>query len=95
MAQYPESYLSIAEVIGEDAARALCAVFGGEAIYIPKLDSVENAQRVAAIRREYNGVNIPQLARKHNLTIRRVQQIVENERPVLPGQVNMFDAQAK
>lgn len=34
MAQYPESYLSIAEVIGEDAARALCAVFGGEAIYI-------------------------------------------------------------
>ena len=40
-------------------------------------------------------MNIPQLARKHNLTIRRVQQIVENERPVLPGQVNMFDAQAK
>lgn len=90
MPQYPESYYTIAEVIGEDAARKLCEAFGGEAIYVPKSDSLESVERVAAIRQEYNGANVPQLARKYGLTTRRVQRIVENERPVMPGQMDMF-----
>lgn len=91
MAQYPESYYSIAEIIGEDAARKLCEVYGGEAIYIPKVESLMAVERLALIRREYNGRNVAALAKKHNLTERRVQQMVEDLPGVLPGQTHMFE----
>lgn len=91
MARYPESYSTIAEIIGEEATRKLCEAFGGEAIYVPKAESVGNAERVAAIRREYNGGNVALLARQYGLTTRRVQQIVEGEPGTLPGQLDMFD----
>lgn len=91
MARYPESYSTIAEVIGEEATRKLCEAFGGEAIYVPKAESVENAERLASIRREYNGGNVALLARRYGLTTRRVQQIVEGEAGTLPGQMDMFE----
>lgn len=92
MAQYPESYYSIAEIIGEDAARKLCEAYGGEAIYIPKVESLLAVERVAQIRQEYNGQNVTKLAKKYKLTERRVQQIVEDLPGVLPGQTSMFGA---
>jgi Mor family transcriptional regulator len=91
MAQYPDSYYSIAEVIGDEAARKLCEAYGGEAIYVPKLDTLEAVERVAAIRREYNGSNVAKLARKYNLTQMRVYQIVQDLNPQIDGQISMLD----
>ena len=92
MAQYPESYNSIAEIIGEGAARKLCEAYGGEAIYIPKVESLQAVERVTRIRQEYNGQNVTKLAKRYKLTERRVQQIVEDLPGVLPGQLSMFRA---
>lgn len=49
MPRYPESYYSIAEIIGEEAARKLCEVYGGDTLYLPKpesLDAVDKAGRL-------------------------------------------------
>lgn len=91
MAQYPESYYSIASVIGDDAARKLCEAFGGEAIYVPKLDTLEAVERVARIRDEYNGSNVAHIARKYNLTQMRVYQIVQDLNPQIDGQISILD----
>lgn len=89
----PSSYLVLEDAIGEEAAKALCRAFGGEALYIPKIETLEKISQQEAIRKAYNGANVRQLAKQYNLTPRRVQQIVENERPVLPGQVTFFGGQ--
>lgn len=91
MAKRPESYNQLVEIIGDEAARKLCEAVGGEAIYVPKLDTVDNAQRIMDIRAEYNGANTPMLSRKYGLTTRRIQQIVDASSPVLPGQMDMFN----
>lgn len=90
MAQTPESFNQLVDILGEGAARKLCEAVGGEAIYIPKLDTVDNARRILDIRAEFNGANTPFLARKYGLTTRRIQQIVEAGAPTLPGRVDMF-----
>lgn len=55
------------------ADRLRFRVGGGELKYVPKID---RQQRAAQVRAEFKGDNIDDLARKHNLTPRRVRQIV-------------------
>lgn len=91
MGREPTMHIDIARVIGDDAMRKLCREFGGDAIYIPKLDSVDNLRSAQRIREEYNGSNIVRLAKKYNLTPRRIQQIVEGLTPRLQGQMDIDD----
>lgn len=46
---------------------------GGEKSYI---GSIDRRKRDAAIRQQFNGCNLAELARTHGLTPRRVQQIL-------------------
>ena len=52
------------------------AHYGGNQIYIPRGDKFNRAKLHAAIRREFNGRNYAELARRHGLTEMRVRQIV-------------------
>lgn len=79
--QLPEVYQEMAEVIGVDQTIALARVFSGSSVYFPKLDRSLLAQRNAAIRCEFNGANIKQLARKWSLSARHVRHIVNPPRP--------------
>lgn len=54
----------------------LCLNLGGEAHYLPKLSRLERQRRNAAIRAAFDGRNLPELAKKHGISERRVRQIV-------------------
>lgn len=91
MAKYPESYYTIADIIGDEAARKLCEAMGGDTVYLPKPESLDAADRAERIRAEYTGGNVKELALKYNLTRMRVYQIINGLNPQLDGQINMTD----
>lgn len=79
--QLPEVYQEMAEVIGVDQTMQLAQVFSGSSVYFPKLDRSLLDVRNAAIRRDFNGANIKQLARRWGLSARHVRHIVNPPRP--------------
>lgn len=67
----------MADLIGEAAALKVREEFGGLVISIPKLDGVQRKQRDDTIKTEYDsGVKVGALARKYNLTIRQIYNIL-------------------
>lgn len=91
MSQYPSSFYTVAEIIGDEAARKLCEAFGGDTIYVPKVETLDSADRVAEIRAAYNGSNIKALAERYGLTRMRVYQIVGDMLPKIDGQMDIDD----
>lgn len=74
----PKSYEEIKEAIGEAACDKLCDTFGGEMIYIPKIDRIKTNKRNQDIRHEYEkGTSIEKIARKYRVTTRRIRQIIK------------------
>jgi Mor family transcriptional regulator len=68
----------MADLIGDEAARKVREEFGGLIVSIPKLDGFHREQRDDSIRAEYDkGAKVGGLARKHNLTIRHIYNILE------------------
>lgn len=49
---------------------------GGGVIYLPKLDTLRRLKRERAIRQQFKGNNVAQLARQHGLSEMRVRQIL-------------------
>lgn len=83
----------LAEVIGLDGFKNLVREFGGTSrLYVPTLDTVVLPVRDELIRREYDGTNAMELARKWNLTERWIYEIVKDirARPI-DGQISLFD----
>lgn len=76
----PAELRQIADLIGLESVLALVRARGGEAIYIPKQDSVAAAARNRAIRAQFNGHNHAELARRYNLTVRWVNEIISEGR---------------
>ena len=74
--QLPEAHRRLAEAIGVGPALKLSEMFGGEVIYIPKLDNVYARARARRILKEYDGLNTRSLARKYRISTRSVQRIV-------------------
>jgi len=72
----PEIYQDLVNTVGLDGALALGREFGGMSLYLPKIESAMRNWRDINIRREFNGANITELARKHRLTTARVRQIL-------------------
>lgn len=94
MGRKPTNHLEIGRIIGMEAALKLCAEYGGEDIYIPKLENVMDNSS-AQIVREYNGYNVRELSRRYNLTERRIYQIVQGVGiKQIDGQIT-FDDMAK
>jgi Mor family transcriptional regulator len=67
-------------IIGVERMLALCEVFGGSTIYIPKKERFLLQAGNKAIRCEFNRQNYRQLASKYGLAERRIRQIVAESR---------------
>lgn len=69
----------LAEVIGIDAFKKLVEVYGGSSIlYVPNFTNLRVTVRDRRLVQEYNsGKTVKQLARKYQLSERRVHQIIQ------------------
>lgn len=74
--QLPQPYQSLASQIGLEYAMIIAEEFGGTHVYFPKLDTVIRDARDTKIKKEFNGRNYKELARKYNLTEIWVRKIV-------------------
>lgn len=68
----------LAEVIGMEPFKKLVAVYGGSGVlYVPNLVKLRTVVRDRQLIREYQGgVKIRHLARKYQISERRVRQII-------------------
>jgi hypothetical protein len=71
-----------------EAERIARAAWGGDRPYVAKVGESQHqaiSERDRAIVREYRrGAHLPLLARRHGLSLRRVQEIVAPTRPMTP-----------
>ena len=79
LSMLPEVYQDLAQTVGLDGALALGEEFGGMSLYLPKIESALRFWRDEKIKREFDGANVVQLARKYRLTSTRVRQILRGE----------------
>lgn len=71
----------LATLMGSPASKALAKVYGGSRINIPKKDAILRQLRIKEIQSARSkGASIDSLARKHNLSRRRVQQLLAQAR---------------
>lgn len=68
-------YKKIAAAIGPENFVKLAEVVGGATIYIPKPESLTRPVRDARIKKEFNGYNHLELARRYDVTVRWVRQL--------------------
>lgn len=72
----PPDFQDLAAEICFEATVKLIESRGGEGLYIPKPEKVLRAARDRAIRREFDGTNHRELARKYGLTVTWIRAIV-------------------
>lgn len=75
----PESYQEVARIVGVHNAIRLSKHLGGLYFYYQKLDSLLLPLRDEKIRKEFNGCNHRELARKYNLTESWIREIVQRK----------------
>lgn len=73
----PEDIAWLCDIVGMERFLKIIDTAGGEFLYLPKRQTLEQPLRRAAICREFNGGNFKQLARKYGITERRVRTIVK------------------
>ena len=94
-----ENHRAIADAVGMDGLKLLCAAFGGSSIYIPQFKELAKNRVYKCIYTEYNGNNIKELAIKYDVSESTVYNIIRdritkgNMKKVLPGQMNIADLQ--
>lgn len=79
---------TVAGEIGVDNLVKLAELVGGANIYIPKAESFVRPVLHEKIKKEYNGYNAPQLARKYGITERWIRQICGED---IPGQMELSE----
>ncbi|MCD4674955.1 MAG: hypothetical protein K8S18_03035 [Desulfobacula sp.] len=79
--------VDVAENIGLSAAKKLLTVFGGEAIYFHKPESVIRAARDRKIYKEFKIDNYRQLATRYKLTTRQIRVIIQEQRRQNPKSI--------
>ncbi|MCY9757395.1 hypothetical protein M5X00_24515 [Paenibacillus alvei] len=90
----PEPYRKYAELIGTDNLIKLARQNGGDHVYIPTMDFFLRPVRDRRIIEEYDGYNHRQLARKYDLSERRIREICEGVHPTArrdENQLQLFD----
>ena len=75
----PESYQTVAQIVGMENALKLSQHLGGTCFYYPQIDTLLRAKRDERIRKEFNGANHRELARKYNLTESWIRSIVQRQ----------------
>lgn len=88
----------LAELVGIEAYKKIVERFGGNYIYIQKLDTYQRLLRNEDIRKRFNGYNFKELAHLYSLTTNQIRSIVsdivadkKNQPP--KGQISLFDIQ--
>lgn len=75
----PESRSKLlTDIVGAESARQLCERFGGQELDLPKYDKVAQQLRDVAIRAERPGASLNELAARHDLTRRHIQNILRD-----------------
>lgn len=77
----PERYRPIAELIGLENLIKLADYSKGDTFYIPTSDFFLRPIRDQRIREEFRGGNSHELAKKYDLSERRIREICEGVRP--------------
>lgn len=75
MDMIPEAYRDLAELVGIEGLVKLAQAFGGATIYIPKADTLLRPARDINIKKDFNGYNHLELAKKYDITERWVREI--------------------
>ncbi|MDE5583229.1 MAG: DNA-binding protein [Ruminococcus sp.] len=66
----------VAELVGIENYRKLVDNFGGSCVYISKSDTIFQRERDDEIKRDFNGGNYRELAKKYNLSENRIRAIL-------------------
>ena len=66
----------LAETIGLEAYRKLIANYGGNPVYIPKVETVLKEIREREIKENFNGKNYRELSKKYGISEMTVRRIV-------------------
>jgi Mor family transcriptional regulator len=74
----PESLKDIVDEIGIDNFIKLCRLCGGISIYIPTENSLSKPIRNRVIKKNFDGGNYKELARKFDISEVQVRKIVGN-----------------
>lgn len=72
----PENLCQLYDIVGEKLFTEIVEVHGGELLYIPRRETMERKHRQEAIRKEYNGYNVSQLALKYGYSERHIRTIL-------------------
>lgn len=75
----PEDISWLCDILSMEQMLRIIDTAGGEVLYIPKRQTLEQPLRRDAICRDFDGSNTRQLGRKYGLTERRVRAILQEE----------------
>lgn len=75
----PGEVQHIVNLIGLKTTFKLINEYGGESIYLPKLETISRLVRDNMIRKEYTGSNLKELSAKFKLTTRHLRTIVDKK----------------
>lgn len=92
-----QQHREYAEVIGIDNLLKLSDNFGGTSIYIPQRRELMKNKIYAAIYKEFDGSNLPELTQKYGVSKSTVYKIVQDKvghcHWSIPGQMSILDWQ--
>ena len=80
--ELPNLYQIITDLIGIENTLKLAELLGGETIYFPSPTALSRLVRNKRIQEEFNGYNERSLARKYNLSTKRISQLVRDVKDV-------------
>lgn len=75
----PEELKELADTLGVDALCKFTQHYGGATIYVPKFDHVVRNIRDDLIKKEFNGFNYKELAKKYNLSESWIRKMCKKE----------------
>lgn len=74
----------VADIVGIEKAKKLMEMFSGDTLYFPKIESVIRAIRDSRIYQDFDGYNLRDLSRTHNLSTRQLRVIIQEQRKKKP-----------
>lgn len=88
-ADIPEKYRPVIDIIGIENFARMSDYAKGEVVYFPKLESITAPARNRHIKKEYNGFNKKELAKKYGVTVQQIEYVLRDVPPI--GQMNLSD----
>jgi len=78
--ELPDVYQRIVDLIGYRSMLALISNYGGDYMYVPKLDQLQRVMRDDKLMADYiKGTTPDQLAHRYNLSVVQVYEIIKKQ----------------